>query len=131
MPISFQIDPRHEIVFSTAEGMISDEELLASQAAIGGHADFRVHFSQLYDFREADFKEVAAQVVGVLARSDPFSGMALRAFLARTPLQYGVLRMYISMCMKAGESMKIFENRDEALEWLKSQSDWRLTPIAC
>lgn len=127
MPVTFRIDSRQEIVFSKAEGVISDQQLLEHHRALRAHSEFRPHFRQLYDYRDAIDADVAKdrltpEALYDLAINNPFSESSRRAFLARTPLQYGLLRMFIGMCNQAGESMKIFEDRDEALRWLDSQA---------
>jgi hypothetical protein len=60
------------------------------------------------------------KTVQELTREHLFSRKSRRAFVAPSPLAYGLSRMFISIRQLSGgqEEMDVFKNRDKALWWL-------------
>jgi hypothetical protein len=55
-----------------------------------------------------------------LSEQQIFSPRSRRAFIAKSPLAFGLSRMFASLRELRGgeEQIRIFDNRDEALGWL-------------
>ena len=81
MPADYRIDLTRECVFSNANGLVTDEDILSHQRRLAADPDFRSHLNQLADFRDIDRIDISANAVGILARRNPFSTGSRRALL--------------------------------------------------
>ena len=69
MPTSYQIDTAVRVIFSKAEGLLTDEDLLAHQNQLREDPAFNWSFDQIYDFREASEVRVTSDTVQDLLRA--------------------------------------------------------------
>lgn len=128
MPVSYKIDEERRVVITTGWGVVTGDECLEHQRQLGSDARFNSDFFQLADFTRVTGVQIDLSTVMKLADLDLFSGKARRAFLAPNPLAYGFSRMFIAARRVTGvEQMRVFRDRDEALGWLRLNSNCQLT----
>lgn len=121
MPMPFRIDADKGIIFSTAEGEISDRALLDHQTSFRTHPDFRPDLHQLCDFRRVtSVSRLTTQGIQALALSNPFSAGARRAFVTADEVLYGLMRMFQLISERAPPEVAIFDDDIEALAWIET-----------
>ena len=85
MPVHYRIDPKLKIVFATAEGILTDDDLIKFQNSIISDPDFHPSLKQLSDFRSVDSWDVTTSTIrklaegvarrkGLIACADPGDG---------------------------------------------------------
>jgi len=120
MPASYVIDKERGLVISTGTGRYTADDGIAHQAALAADPDFQSTFNQLLDFTEVTQVVLNTDAIRQLAQRHVFSEQSRRAFLVTNKLEIGLSRMFAAYREIAGgkEQMKIFEDREEAMQWL-------------
>ena len=121
MPCEYAIDVERKLVITTGTGVLTGAEVLAHQKSLGANKDFNPEFSQLLDFTTYTRIDVPGPMIKVLAERNLFSPRARRAFLVgHSKVAFGIIRMFQAYRELSGapEQMRIFEHREEALQWL-------------
>ncbi|SRR6266404_2826039 len=122
MPCDYVIDKKQKLVISSAWGVLTGLECLEHQDRMLADKDFNPGFSQLLDFTNAIKWEINAEMIRVMARRNVFLPQSRRAFLLGEDqrVYFGLVRMFQSFRDIFGEmeQMRIFEDRDQAMEWL-------------
>lgn len=116
MPLTYRIDRVSKIVFSTAEGAITYQDVLDHEEHIHHDPDFEPEFSQLVDCRQVTEAKLTADFMRSVALVNIFSPKARRAFVTKGNFVYGLLRMY--QILKADAHIAVFRDMDEARHWL-------------
>ena len=123
MPITYQIDPAEEIVFTTSEGDVTLDDIAEHCRKLKADKAFNPSFSELLDYRATSPALSLDEMRHVASSLDPYSGDARRAIVASSDLNYGVARMFEAV--HAGITVAVFRSMDEALEWLRPERDRR------
>jgi hypothetical protein len=118
MPASYKIDKERRIIFSSAEGTLTEEDLREHQRSVLADPDFEPTLAQLWDFRAVEELDVPNAAVGDLARSRSYAAGTKRAFVAPRDVQYGLARMFQMLHEAAAEDIQIFRDIEEAKDWL-------------
>ncbi len=118
MPADYRIDVPSGCVFSRANGVLTDAEILAHQARLTADPLFAPGMDQLLDFRDLEGVEVGTETVRRLVAGNPFGEGSRRAAIAANPLVYGLARMFQTLSDETPDTFKIFESADAAREWL-------------
>jgi hypothetical protein len=132
MPCNYEIDADRRLVISTSWDVLTAAEALEHQQRLGADPAFHEDFSQLLDFTRLTDLDISADWVRHLAERSLFSRNSRRAFLVNSALAVGMSNMYASFREFAGgeEEMRIFRDRDEALQWLAGVEAERATKSA-
>ncbi|MCL4301119.1 MAG: hypothetical protein KJ077_35635 [Anaerolineae bacterium] len=117
MPAFYYIDPQLRIVFSSLEGVVTDEEALNHEERLCYDPHFEPDFSQLIDCRRVTEVRATNDFIRFIAVRSPFSSKAHRAIVAGTDLVYGLARMY-QMLRADEEQIRVFRDMEEARRWL-------------
>lgn len=118
MPASYTIDPALRTVFSTLEGRLTDEDLLALVRRLQPDPDFHPHFSHVVDARGVTEMAATSQGLRSLALASPFADDARAAIVAVCDLVFGMARMYQIASESRGRTVQVFRDLHEALAWL-------------
>jgi hypothetical protein len=120
MPWTYRIDEERRLVVTTAWNKITGTEAVEHQRKLLDDRSFARDFFQLVDASRVTEIQIDRVTVAQLARLDLFSAKSRRAFLAPSPLAYGVARMFMAFREAHGgeEQMQVFKERDAALHWL-------------
>jgi hypothetical protein len=119
MPVAYQIDSAQGAVFSTARGQVTFDEVLHFHAALLNDPGYRSEFCELADMRLMTDSTITGAEMRQLAATELFSADSKRAFVAASPLVYGLSRMYESHRVSKNDTgIRIFSNVEEAIEWL-------------
>ena len=118
MPTSYTVDPVLRMVFTRAEGILTEFETTDLYRRIRQDPDFDPGFSQLCDLTVVEEIQTSAPYLRELARQSIFSSGARRAFVTSQLFHYGLARMLQSFCEIEGTEVAVFKTMAEAEEWL-------------
>jgi hypothetical protein len=123
MPITFRYDPELKVLFSTAEGLLTLDDIEAHlyresvEKALGCR--------ELFDARAAQTDITAEQVrqlvrkIYTMAQNGTFGPTAL---ITNNDAVFGMARMFAILSdLQRGPSAEVFRTYDDALNWLLHQ----------
>jgi len=133
MPVHHEIDQKHQLIISSWSGEASDDEFIQAltryQIEVRGHGDYQ-HYNELLDFRDITTFNLTTKgliEMGRIARKTDRNDMQTRlALVVKTPLGFGLARMYITYRNLEANShkiLKVFKNKTDALSWLSRSSE--------
>jgi hypothetical protein len=118
MPTSYRIDERLGMIFSSASGVVTDDDLRGHQRAVLADPGFDPRFSQIWDFQGVEDVEVSNEALRALAESKSYSAESKRAVVAPRDVVYGMARMFQMLHEEAPEAFRVFRTPAEARAWL-------------
>lgn len=119
MPVDYRIDRLKRLVSSRAWGVLADEDLIDSRAAMGRDPAFARDLDQLYDAVEVTEVRVTSPVLLQLALSPQFAPTARRAIVVSSDVAFGMARMY-AILTGHEDTIRVFRDRPSAMQWLES-----------
>jgi hypothetical protein len=124
MPYDYRIDRKQRLVITTAWGILTGAEILDHQNRLECDGCFTSDLYQLLDISDVTNFEIDFDTMDTLSQQQLFSPGSRRAFIAKSPLAFGMSRMFASLRELRGgeEQIRIFNNRDEAMRWLLGAS---------
>jgi hypothetical protein len=119
MPYTYHIDPVLQVVFATAEGIMTDEELVRVAHEIAEDPLFHPGLRLLCDWTGVTQSRISQASIAYAASSLRFSSGARCAYVARHGPETQVVVYYTVYSGQAGASnIRIFQSRSEAVAWL-------------
>ena len=121
MPISFNVDPVTQIIYTSVVGDIEPADLIAHGQCLV-QANLLDH-PQLVDARSTNLELTASQVRQLADKTNEFrSGLKVTpiAFVTDRNSLYGMFRMYQTLIENINPGFQVFRNIDEAEKWVKS-----------
>ncbi|HLA90041.1 MAG TPA: hypothetical protein VJL28_06395 [Gemmatimonadaceae bacterium] len=122
MPITFHINAAEGVIYTTAQGVVTDADILAHKDAMVRHPDFRPGMRQLSDARLIERLDVSTAGVSLFAAHDGLHASDLGAhqiaIVVGTDEVFGMARMYQSVTEANLPGVQIFRDMDEARRWL-------------
>ena len=118
MPISYQIDVAHRVVYTNGQGIATDTDLLQHNRRLKADPDFDPNFNQLLDFTEVILSDVKSETINKIANKRIFNLNSLRAIVVKPGLQYGLARMFQGLREYEDKNIRVFLDREEAERWL-------------
>jgi hypothetical protein len=119
MPYAYSIDPVRETVFATAEGIVTDEELVRVAHQIAEDPLFNPGLRLLCDWTGVTQSRISQASIAYAASSLRFSPSARCAYVARHGPETQVVVYYTVYSGRMGASnICIFQSRSEAVSWL-------------
>lgn len=118
MSTSYHIDMDLGVVYSTASGIVTDQELIEHQSALIKDPEFRPNMRQLLDTRAVSEIQVTPEGVRTIASHNPWRKGARRALVALNETAYGLGRMFELGRAHAEDEFRVFRTMDEARAWL-------------
>jgi hypothetical protein len=126
MPVTFRIDKEAGIVFTVIEGPLDTDELLRELAAMIKHPDFKPGLSGITDLRKSEmdtFTDDVQRVAEFFISHKEQVGVSRSAIILSGFVTYGMTRMFQAFAEESSLDTRIFQDMDEALEWIKSGQD--------
>ncbi len=121
MPVEFEIDPERGVVFVTATGVLTPEEILSYPPRVIKHPDYDPSYHELVDGRHAEFTAITADTLYSLIGVGEGLGIDARhriALVAPNELAFGVGRQYEMMVGETNNELRVFRTLDDARSWL-------------
>ena len=119
MPASYRIDTAVRVIFSKAEGRLTDQDLLEHQSRLREDPVFNWSFDQIYDFGEVTEVDVTDDTLRRLMERQPFLQGVKRALVVRSDETRGMVEKLVAFRQTAAEQTKVFSSLEAARRWLR------------
>ncbi|GLC23585.1 hypothetical protein [Roseisolibacter agri] len=123
MPATYHIYPEARLVYTCAVGRLAGREMIAHATALAADPAFSPDFAQLADFQKTTVFAATAADMRLLADHNPFDRAARRVALVRTPIAFGMLRMYQLLCDIEESASLVTRSRRQAWAFLGRTPD--------
>jgi hypothetical protein len=121
VPVSYKIDKNRRLVWSTAWGVFSYDDIVTHKDRLLSDPDFDPSYSQIADLTQVTRSKLTTNEVQVFAQFQAFSPGSRRALVAKDDGLFGLGRMYATLRDIRGESgIGVFRNVEDALDWISS-----------
>jgi hypothetical protein len=108
------------LILSTAEGLVTFDEVRDHQDRLLADPDFDASFDQLIDMTAATKLKISAAEARILAMRHILSPKSRRAFVANKPHIFGLGRMMEIYRDGPGYAdVQVFYSVDEGMQWLE------------
>ncbi len=120
MPIISQIDSSLGLVFSTFQGVVTPNDILAQVEMFKNDPAFQPSFNHLIDTRGTTRFDVSFAEMHAVSSHTAFNEKSRRAVVAEDTEMRGAARVYqiLREDQKKPDKMKVFRNMAEARRWL-------------
>jgi hypothetical protein len=109
------------MVLTTARDVVTFAEIQAYQSALGADPEFEASFNHLINTRDTAYLAISTHQAEMMASRSLFSASSRQALLVGTPPVFGVGRLLgvFRDPQAGGGEVRVFPDRDAALEWLR------------
>ena len=120
MPIISQIDSSLGVVFSTFQGIVTQEDILAQVEKFNTDPAFQPSFNHLVDTRGTTWFNVTGKGMHAISMHSAFNEESRRAIVAATSELFGMARMYrlLRETHKKPDQVREFRSMEAARLWL-------------
>lgn len=129
MPATHYIDNKLKLLISTWEGDATDEECVEAlkkyQKKYQNNPDY-INYNEIIDTRKVKKIKLTTQGIKyssqIASSTDQKESKRKLAFIVRSNLAYGLVRMFItyrSFSNSATKELQVFKTTKEAIEWTK------------
>lgn len=118
MPIRYTINGERGVMFTTADGLVREEDLRANRERYSKDPSFRPSLDQLIDFSAIETFEVSTDFLVKFAISSPFGEGARRAVVVTRADIYGAMRASATFLDDRPGEFRIFDDIEAARRWL-------------
>jgi hypothetical protein len=122
MPIRYTIDSKNGVVYTTASGTLTEDELLAHKRALMRDPAFNAGMKELSDIRAVEHLDVSVEAIQGLAKFDREHtndvGEHQLGLLVPTDFVFGMARMYEMMTEGNTAGVVVFRDEAEAKAWV-------------
>ena len=123
MPIEYAIDEDLGVVFATASGVLTEDELLEHKRKVISDPNFKPGFVELSDVRSVSDLAISASGLERFVAQDDSDAERLRdyklAIVVSGALEFGMGAMYEMMSRANNRDVRIFRDLGLAKEWLQ------------
>lgn len=116
--IETRIDPERRRVINIASGEVTDEDVRSLRDTLRTDPQFADDFDQLFDLSAAAAISITGSTMAFAAAASAFRPGVRRAFVARTPFQFGMARMFSIYADSHNQAVEVFWDAAEATVWL-------------
>jgi hypothetical protein len=122
MPIAYRIDEEEGVVFTTATGVLTDDDILQHKSRLANDTKFKPGMRELSDVRGIESFSVTAAGVRNMASEDERHAARIAshrlAIVVSAEVAYDMACMYQNLTNKDLVAVEIFRNMEEARVWL-------------
>ena len=122
MPISYRIDPARNLIFTTASGILTDDDILELKRRLTADPEFNADMRELSDVRAVTDLRVTTQGVRRMVALDSMHSSRLDgyrlAIVAGEDAIFGMARMYQMLTEDNVPHVAVFRDPDTATRWL-------------
>ncbi|MEJ2545228.1 MAG: hypothetical protein P8Y99_14265 [Calditrichaceae bacterium] len=126
MPLAFSVKKEEGYLICTYTGKITDKILIDSWRAFYESDDWIPGFNEISDISQTDELEVTSTGLRMLAEyaktmHQKHNIRSIKvAIFAPEKIQYGLSRIYDAMTYNSPEHTRVFDNLEEAEQWIKN-----------
>jgi len=124
MPIIFSFNPGDSYFVSQYKGAITNKSALDDYKSFYASGEWIPGTNELVDLSEADLSSLTSKEIDALADNmnifyieNNVTSVKVAIYAPET-LKYGLSRMYEAFSYGSPEEIKIFKNRQKAIQWL-------------
>jgi len=115
MAAHVKVDVKNGIVYSSFEGALNDNDILAHRDVLKTHPDFNPQFSEIVDFTEVKQLRVTVGLINSMAKSDSlYNPESRHAVIAPHDVTYGVARLYQMLAQDTRPNVAVVRSMAEA-----------------
>jgi hypothetical protein len=121
MPITFRIDNESGIVYTTVEGRVGIDEIIEKLKDFMNRPEFRPGLNGIADMRNSDLETHSIDVQRIARLMIDFRdkiGPSKTAVVVSQKVTFGMTRMFQVFAEQSSIDTAIFQDMDEALQWL-------------
>ena len=120
MPIISQINSSIGVIFSTFQGVVTKEDILAELHSFTVDPAFQPSFDHLVDIRGTTRLDLSSDDVRTISWHSTFNEKSHRAIVAEKREIYGLARMYqiLRETQEKPDEVQVFRTMEEARRWL-------------
>ncbi len=122
MPVRYEIDKEHHLIFTVGEGSVTASEIRSHQDRLLRDPNFDAAFNQLIDVTTATRFDMSTDEAKQIALRSIVSTKSKRAFVAIKADIYGLGRL-MQIYHEQLADAHVFNDRDSALKWLGVDED--------
>ena len=123
MPIEYSIDKNLGVVFTTASGVLTDDEILEHKRKVIADPNFKSGYVELSDVRSVADLTLSASALEQFVAQDDADAERLRnyklAIVVSGALEFGMGAMYEMMSQANSRDVRVFRDVGLAKEWLQ------------
>jgi len=122
MPVTFEIKPSLQTIFSTFHGVATEDDLISEAIALSKHVDFNPAFSHIIDFSAATSTTLSPAFLRSFAQEKSlFSRDAKQVVVAPQPHIFGLARMVQMLREARSPNIEVVRSMNEACALLGIQ----------
>ena len=120
MPISYRIDAERSLVVTTAQGVLTDGDILTMKRQLSADPGFKEGMRELSDVRSITDLQVTPAGVQKMAGLDSIATPDdyKLAIVVGENVVFGMARMYQSLTERNLPHIQVFRDYDAAVSWL-------------
>ena len=124
MPLHFSSQPEKPYFVTRFVGLIEDAQLFEYYGDVYSRPELQPMKAEFVDLSEADMTQVTTHGLEALAKSiaETFSNLGIEsiksAIYSSSDLPFGLGRVYQAWSDSSPELVKVFRDREEAIDWL-------------
>jgi hypothetical protein len=118
MPASYRIDKSLGLVLSTAQGVLTGQDILTHRRRLREDPDIDPNYNQLIDLRDVIDFSVSTAEMRMIATDYIFGENSHRAIVAEKAHNFGMARMYVLFSEALPDQMMVYRDMAEARRWL-------------
>lgn len=101
---------------------MTQRDVFDEQPRVRGNPDFDPTFDQFIDLTAATDLDFDYSSMSAVATTTVFGPGVRRAIVAKTPVQYGIARMFQALSERNNQMVAIFRDHADAEAWLASDA---------
>ncbi len=118
MPISYQIDKSLGLVFTTAQGALTRQDMLTYFQGLREDPDFNPSYDNLTDLRDLIEHPMSTGDIETISHYHVFNQESRGAIVAEKDVSFGIVRMYEMLREAEPDQIMVFRDMAEARRWL-------------
>jgi hypothetical protein len=116
--VVYRIDKLDGIVHTEASGTLTDPDVREYQHRLKADTNFDPAYREFFNLSEVNDFRLTLMGIRIWAANSPWGDSTQRAFVARSDLVYGMLRMHQSLLDLSPQEVAVFRTVGEAWSWL-------------
>ncbi|HTE46570.1 MAG TPA: hypothetical protein VK636_15060, partial [Gemmatimonadaceae bacterium] len=111
-------DRARRLVTTRSFGVMTDGDVNEIRDSFAADPAFDPTYAQLSDLRDLTDADLSVAMMDRIAQTSVFRPSTRRAYVAHTPFQFGIARMFAGMSDVHGQRVYVFRTMTEAERWI-------------
>ncbi|MBT3279796.1 MAG: hypothetical protein HN909_08830 [Phycisphaerales bacterium] len=118
MPVTYTIDHDQKLVYTTAEGVLTDQEVLSHRDRLMEEQIDPLTYRQLVDLRGVEKIDICAGTIHDLSKTNPWGMGAHRAIVAPAKMLFNLARLFQMNIEAHSDDIQVFHTLEDAKDYL-------------